>query len=704
MKRSILGILALTAAIAPLALSVDVSAQSGGELYYTFKGRRIPLQQRQDVIAVAFKNAPVTRSGGNTAPVLRLEQDLQGGLRSAVRVEVTPLGESYALVNIPSGAGGASIKKRIEQQAYVQSTIPVLTRNNTKDLIGLPNEIIITFKPGLSEDEKQAILKKNSLAPIRKLRFSPNHYLVKSTTATGTQVLSVANQLTQMQGVTSATPNFIQSVSTLPKSGLFRPNNQNKQNKQNKEVYPNPDYIGLQWHLNSVPLKECLDKKATDFDALQSCLKTQSKASQSNVTRSDMRVTEAWKVAPNKGRDVVVAVIDSAIQWNHPDLKDSLYTVTAPDKCPGEIHGWDFSDKVNTEVTNPCDIGDPDTRLNNVELTLLNRRFRDTFLLTDTKFLQRYPRIAEYVKSAGVSEKEALKEVRNLMRAEIGSEFHGTWVSGVIAAKPSSNQGVIGVAPNAKILPIRVFGLNGSFSVTGYIEAIGYAASRGADVINLSLGTFIPSDAEAIAYEQILSANPNLVVVASSGNSNNYEVAYPSGYEGVISVGATNIAGKRAPYSNFGKGLGLVAPGGDTVSPPGMAGGIVTTGGTWLEAFWQGVPAPTERWGDVVDMRGRYWSVQGTSFSSPAVAGVVALIKGEDTNKQLTRQQITDILKSTSGYNGLTLTKNETDLHSMLTKEGQVPSSVKDKQYFFGSGIVNAEAAINAAKKSTASR
>lgn len=702
MKRNILSILTL-ATIAPLSFSVDVSAQNSGELYYTFKGQRIPLQQRQDVIAVAFKKALVTRSGSNSAPVLRLEQDLQGGLRSAARIEVTPLGESYALVNIPAGAGGATVKKRIEQQSYVQSTLPVLTRANTQDVIGLPNEIIVTFKPGLSDNEREAILKKNNLAPIRKLRFSSNHYLVKSTTISGTGVLNVANQLTQIQGVSSATPNFIQSVSNLPKPGLFRQLN-NKQNKQSKEIYPNLDYIGLQWHLNSVPLKQCLDKKATDFDALQSCLKIQSTSSQSSVTRSDMRVTEAWQKAPNKGRNVVVAVIDSAIQWNHPDLKDSLYTVTAKDKCPGEIHGWDFSEQVNTEIKDPCDIGDSDTRLNNIELTILNRRFRDTFTLTDTKFLQRYPRIAQYIQNSGESEKDTLKQVRDYFRREIGSEFHGTWVSGVIAAKPSSNQGVIGVAPNAKILPIRVFGLNGSFSITGYIEALGYAASRGADVVNLSLGTSIPSDAEAIAYEQILGANPNLVVVASSGNSNYYSVAYPSGYEGVISVGATNIAGKRAPYSNFGKGLGLVAPGGDTDSPPGMAGGIVTTGGTWLEAFWQGVSAPTERWGDVVDMRGKYWAVQGTSFSSPAVAGVVALIKGEDTNKQLTRQQITDILKSTSNYNGLALTSQETELYSSLSKEGNVPKSVTDKQYFFGSGIVNAEAAINAAKKSIASR
>jgi hypothetical protein len=52
-----------------------------------------------------------------------------------------------------------------------------------------------------SENERRAILKQNNLVPIRKLWFNPNHYLVKSTTAIGTQVLNIANQLTQIQGV-----------------------------------------------------------------------------------------------------------------------------------------------------------------------------------------------------------------------------------------------------------------------------------------------------------------------------------------------------------------------------------------------------------------------------------------------------------------------------------------------------------------------
>ena len=71
------------------------------------------------------------------------------------------------------------------------------------------------------------------------------------------------------------------------------------------------------------------------------------------------------------------------------------------------------------------------------------------------------------------------KVIRRFIRNKVGGEFHGTWVSGVIAANPKNAQGLVGVAPKAQILPVRVFGLNGSFLNSAFIEAIGYAADRG---------------------------------------------------------------------------------------------------------------------------------------------------------------------------------------------------------------------------------
>jgi serine protease len=698
--------LLLLTSLTPLAIVLPTFAQTqpaqSQELFYTFKGQKIPLQQRQDAIAVAFKQ--VTTRGNSSPLALQLEEDLQ---KNQVRggggkPQVSPLGTNYALVKIPQGANSAAIQANIQKQPYVQNTLPVLTRTNTQETIVLPQEIIVRFEAGISESDRQAILQKNNLKLIRALRYVKNFYIVQSNSATGTQVLNVSNQLNQIKGISSATPNFIQSIPTSPirLDGKF--GNLKSQTKQSKEISPALDYLGLQWHIDSTPLQQCLQQKAT-IDALPNCLKsrTTSSASQkSDITRTDMHVSEAWKRSPNKGKDVVVAVVDSLIQWNHPDLQNNIYTVTAADKCPGERHGWDFSEPPRPNNTNACNIGDNDTRANPLELTILKRKFQSTFQLSDDELLARYSISAEALKAyfPSIPKAEAVEKVREYLRMTIGGEYHGTWVSGVIAAKPSSPQGLTGVAPNAKILPVRVFGLNGSIFTESYLEALAYSAARGADIINLSLGAMMPNDAEQQVFNQILSEHPNLVIVASSGNSNYPQVAYPSNYDGVLSVGATNLLGNRAGYSNYGQGLDVVAPGGDTVSP-GWFGGIPTTGGTWMEAYWQGLAPATKRWAPVVDTRGKYWWVQGTSFSAPAVSGVVALIKGEDTKKTLNREGIIKLLESTASYNALTLNKEETELYQTLIKEGVIKPSVNQQQAFFGKGMINAEAALNAIPK-----
>ncbi|WP_238360860.1 S8 family serine peptidase [Iningainema tapete] len=444
-----------------------------------------------------------------------------------------------------------------------------------------------------------------------------------------------------------------------------------------------------------LPLKQCLQKPVSSLESLQSCLQ-QPIATKSAISRTDIHVTDAWKRS-NGGRGVVVAVIDSLIQWDHPDLANSLYTVKAADKCPGEIHGWDFS--VGGDSTNPCEIGDADTRISPSELAILGSKFQDTFQLSDAKLVEKYPEKALSVQQRNPD--YSLSEIANVVRYvirtyKVGGEFHGTYVSGAIAAKPQNGEGVVGVAPNAQILPVRIFGLNGSYTPSAYIEAIGYAAARGADVINLSLGGSLPTQGEEEAIADVLKAHPKLVIVAAAGNENFNEVAFPAAYPGVVAVGATNILGNRAPYSNYGKGLDVVAPGGD-LNTPGLLGGIPTTGGTWLDAFWQGIPNPTSRWSSVVDARGKYWWVQGTSFSSPVVAGVVALMKGE--NSKLNREGLVSILKSTASYKGLNISDEDAKLYRSKGHKGTMSSSAKDKQYFFGNGLVNADAAVQTVKQ-----
>lgn len=696
-----------------IASAQTTETKTDNQLFYIYKGQRIPLTQQKDAVAVEFKALPKTRTRtrGASPLYLQLEKDLQTGTRtrsrSSSRVQVKPLGENYAVVTLPRSRSTNTIKNKIQNQSYVKSSLPVLSRTDSQDTIVLPNQIVVSFKPGISHDRKKNILKQNNLEIVRPLRFFPNIYVVKSTNASGTAVLNVANNLNQVKGVSSAVPNFLQSVSSYidideQNTRGFNIQSTDKQltNISSRGNNSTTNYLGLQWHLNSTSLKQCLQQQINSFDSLQNCLQQKTaynKQSKSTLPRTDLRVTEAWKNS-NGGKDVVVAVIDSLIQWNHPDLRNSLYKVQAADKCPQEEYGWDFSQPSNSK--DPCQIGDSDTRMSPLELNILRRKLHDTFKLSDKQLIQRYvtPRMKQRIKSS-VSEKRLADYLRRMIRSQVSREFHGTLVSGVIAAKPQNQKGMSGVAPNAKILPVRVFGLNGSIFTSSYIEAVGYAANRGADVINLSLGSMLPTDVEQLAFSQILQQNPKLVIVAASGNSNYSRVAYPSRYDGVLSVGASNLFGDRAPYSNHGKGLDVVAPGGDMSTSAGWLGGIATTGGTWMDTFWRGLAFPKSRWSKTVDYKGKYLWTQGTSFSSPAVAGVVALMKGEDTNNKFNRAQLINILQSTASYDNLNVTKQEQKRYRTLLDKGEIPSSVSDKQFYFGSGLINAEAAVRAVKK-----
>ena len=95
-------------------------------------------------------------------------------------------------------------------------------------------------------------------------------------------------------------------------------------------------------------------------------------------------------------------------------------------------------------------------------------------------------------------------------------------------------------------------------------------------------------------------------------------------------------------------------------------------------------------WGSNWDVQGKYRWTKGTSFSTPVVSGVIALIKGEDKNNRLTRQDIIDILQKTASYKQLKLRDAETRFFNTarLTNFGS------PEEYFFGAGLVNAEAAL----------
>jgi len=193
---------------------------------------------------------------------------------------------------------------------------------------------------------------------------------------------------------------------------------------------------------------------------------------------------------------------------------------------------------------------------------------------------------------------------------------HGTHVAGTIAQSTNNEYGVAGIAYQASLMPIKVLDQDGGGTIADIAEAIRFAADQQADVINLSLGGIGESQVmqEAIAYAH----SKGVVLVAAAGNANQNSAAYPARYPQVIGVAALDAAGQKAPYSNFGAGVDISAPGGATRE--GEAGGILQntidpeTGAPIFAAY------------------------QGTSMATPHVAGVAALIKsvGVEDPEQVT--------------------------------------------------------------------
>jgi serine protease len=147
---------------------------------------------------------------------------------------------------------------------------------------------------------------------------------------------------------------------------------------------------------------------------------------------------------------------------------------------------------------------------------------------------------------------------------------HGTHVTGTIAQKTNNNFGLTGLAYGVDIMPVRVLDAHGEGDAGVIARAIRYAARSGADVINMSLefdssitASQIPDIVSAIRYAH----GKGVVVVGAAGNAAETAVAYPARTNYVISVGGTTEHGCEADYSNSGSGLDVVAPGGGDDAP-----------------------------------------------------------------------------------------------------------------------------------------
>ena len=202
------------------------------------------------------------------------------------------------------------------------------------------------------------------------------------------------------------------------------------------------------------------------------------------------------------------------------------------------------------------------------------------------------------------------------------SSYHGSHVAGIIAARTDNATGVAGVDWEARLLPIRALGRGGGTVVDiveGALWAAGFSVpgvppnAHPAHVINLSLGGVRPcSPFEQAAFDRIAAESPRrAIVVAAAGNEAiNAGSVSPAGCRNVITVGATQPDGDRAPYSNYGTRVDVMAPGGHMATS--AADGVLSVArDDQLEVFG-------------------YAYKEGTSMAAPHVAGVIALMKDLD--------------------------------------------------------------------------
>ena len=286
--------------------------------------------------------------------------------------------------------------------------------------------------------------------------------------------------------------------------------------------------------------------------------------------------------------DVVVAVIDSGVDINHPDLKANIWRNPGEVEGDGQdndgngfaddVRGWDFIDSTNDPRP---DATPPYSR------TALN---------------------------------------------------HGTLVAGIITAVGNNVEGVSGVAWHTRIMPLRVLDSNGQGDVEAVARAVDYAVNNGAGIINLS---FVGSGYSQRLYDALQRAyRKNVVIVSAAGNLNesvngsgdlDEHFLYPVCYDAadvvnktnwLLGVTATDTLDQRAPFANVGsRCVDIAAPG-------------VSMFGAQVYDLAKGLP----------EAYGGGWS--GTSLAVPLVSGVAALVRA--AYPKLTNVQVIQVLLSSS--------------------------------------------------------
>lgn len=357
---------------------------------------------------------------------------------------------------------------------FVADEVTVKFKTQANDAGTFQAQSMLTQNVGLEKiagETGQRSLFRVMDSPARTLALNQNQLKFKDAqTEAKYKTLLAIKQLQQDDQVTTAEPNYLYHAMRVPNDNLYH----------------------LQWHYGLIDLPQAWDTTTGDAQT-------------------------------------IVAVLDTGVLTNHPDLRDKIYD------------GFDF--------------------ISNVDIAM-----------------------------DGDGIDSNAYDPGNAPNSPGGSSFHGTHVAGTIAANTNNARGTAGVSWGSLIMPMRVLGKNSAGTDFDIEQALRYAAglknssgrvpARKADIINLSLGGADISSGLRDAIDTAYDAG--IVVLAAAGNNGDATVSYPAALSNVVSVAAVDINRKRASYSNYGSSIDVAAPGGGStadINGDGVPDGIISTVG-----------------------------------------------------------------------------------------------------------------------------
>jgi YD repeat-containing protein len=390
-----------------------------------------------------------------------------------------------------------------------KSTAPAKRSRSTQAQPAAPHrdgEILVRFRSGVSQRDQETIMVTQGVQKRKQLQGDSGFERVEL--KRGRDARTAVLELLQDPQVEFAEPNFLISKDDLS---------------------PNDPQLNEQWALRNT-------------------------GQNGGQYGSDINAGKAWETTTGS-RETVVAVIDSGIDFTHPDLQNNQWTNLIPSPT-GDLHGWDY-------VAGSAEIKD--------------------------------------------------------------EQGHGTAVAGIIAAEGNNSLGITGVMWRASLMSLRVLDNTGTGDIASAIEAMDYAVTHGAQVINLSWGTAGESLALKDAIQRAIKRN--VVVVCSAGNGSKDLVLspyYPASFKlkDMIAVAGSDQFDQLASWSNWGaENITVAAPGTE----------VLTT-----------------------RMGGDYWNVSGTSAAAPLVSGIAGLLKTvrRSANAQVISRAISDGARATTSLSG----------------------------------------------------